>query len=67
MPRPPRPAFAPVGAGGPFGPGSPLSRLLPRGLDAEELLILAVLLLAMQEGGASRTELLLAAVLYLIL
>ena len=68
---PPRP-----GAPGPppFFPGSVfggldglLGRLLPRGLDPEELLILAILLLAMKQDGAGSTELLIAAALYLLL
>lgn len=47
--------------------GGPLDRLLPRGLDTEELLILAVLLLAMKQDGAENAELLIAAALYLLL
>ena len=50
-----------------FGPGSPLGRLLPRGLETEDLLVLAVLLLAMKQDGAAGTELLIAAALYLFL
>ena len=42
-----------------------LGRLLPRGLDTEDLLVLAVLLLAMKQNGAAPTELLIAFVLYL--
>ncbi|MBQ1589296.1 MAG: hypothetical protein II106_01110 [Oscillospiraceae bacterium] len=40
---------------------------LLRGLDTEDMLILAVLLLAMKEDGAGKTELLIAAALYLML
>ena len=69
-PEPPRP-FGPVpGQGvlsGLFGPEGALGRLFPRGLDAEELLVLAVLLLAMKQDGAGTTELLIAAALYLLL
>ena len=46
--------------------GAPLGWLLPRGLDAEDLLILAVLLLAMRQDGATGTELLIAAGIYLL-
>ena len=46
--------------------GAPLGWLLPRGLDAEDLLILAVLLLAMGQDGATGTELLIAAGIYLL-
>lgn len=42
-----------------------LARLLPRGINTEDLLILAVLLLAMKQDGAAPTELLIAAALYL--
>jgi hypothetical protein len=41
-----------------------LGQLLPHGLDTEDLLILAVLLLSMKQDGASPTELLIAAGLY---
>ena len=51
--------------GGLFGPDNPLSRLLPRGFEAEELLVLAVLLLSMQQDGAAPLELLIAAAIYL--
>ena len=54
-------------AGGPFGPGGLLGRLLPRGLDTEDLLVLAVLLLAMKQDGAAPAELLIAAALYALL
>ena len=68
---PPRPRPGPPGprfpASGFLGPEGLLGRLLPRGLDAEELLILAVLLLAMKQDGAGSTELLIAAALYLLL
>lgn len=53
--------------GGLFAPGGPLGRLLPRSPDTEDLLILAVLLLAMKEDGAASLELLIAAALYLLL
>ena len=57
------------GFGGPPGPlqglAGSLGRLLPRGLDTEELLVLAVLLLAMKQEGAAPVELLIAAALYL--
>ena len=53
--------------GGLLGPEGPLGRLLPRGLDTEDLLVLAVLLLAMKQDGAAGLELLIAAALYLIL
>ena len=71
MGPPPRPRPGPPGprfpASGFLGPEGLLGRLLPRGLDAEELLILAVLLLAMKQDGAGSTELLIAAALYLLL
>ena len=73
MGPPPRPRPGPPGPGPRFpasgflGPEGLLGRLLPRGLDAEELLILAVLLLAMKQDGAGSTELLIAAALYLLL
>ena len=51
---PPAPLFG--------GLGTVLGRL-----DTEDFLILAVLLLAMKEDGASRTELLIAAGLYMLL
>lgn len=75
--RSPPPFGAPRPGGGPPnglpglgplpGPDGLLGRLLPRGLDAEDLLVLAVLLLAMKQDGASGTELLLAAGLYMFL
>lgn len=65
---------APVGAhivrpqptpfGGLLGADGLLGQLLPHGLDSEDLLILAVLLLSMKQDGASPTELLIAAGLY---
>ncbi|MBQ1409907.1 MAG: hypothetical protein IIY94_01330 [Oscillospiraceae bacterium] len=70
----PQPApSAPVGAGSPgpssvlggmLGPNGLLGQLLPHGLDSEDLLILAVLLLSMKQDGASPTELLIAVGLY---
>ena len=70
-PRPgPPPGMRPGGfqlPGALFGSGGLLGGLLPRGLDADDLLILAVLLLAMRQDGAAGTELLLAGVLYLLL
>lgn len=57
--------------GGHGGPpmGLPFGGLggLLHGLDTEDMLILAVLLLAMKEDGAGKTELLIAAALYLML
>lgn len=70
---PPRPGAPPPGqpSGFPipglFGPEGLLNRVLPRAADAEELLILAVLLLSMKQDGADGTELLIAAALYLLL
>ena len=58
-PPPPPPAL-----GGLLGPGGLLAQLLPHGLDSEDLLILAILLLSMKQDGASPTELLMAAGLY---
>lgn len=55
----------PPGLGALFGPKGLLGGLLPRGLDTEDLLILAVLLLAMKQDGATGIELLIAAGLYL--
>ena len=46
------------------GPGGLLAQLLPHGLDSEDLLILAILLLCMKQDGASPTELLMATGLY---
>lgn len=66
-PRPPGPRPGPVGRPPPCGPpGGGIVALL-RGLDTEDFLILAVLLLAMKNDGASGTELLIAAALYLLL
>jgi hypothetical protein len=64
---PPRPSvFGTVRPpGGLFGPNGLLGGLLPRGIDTEDLLILAVLLLAMKQDGAAPMELLIAAALYL--
>lgn len=56
---PPPPLF-----GGLLGPGGLLSQLLPHGLDSEDLLILAILLLSMKQDGAAPTELLMAIGLY---
>ncbi len=58
-PPPPPPIL-----GGLLGPEGLLGQLLPHGLDTEDLLILAVLLLSMKQDGASPTELLIAAGLY---
>lgn len=65
--RPPGPINGPPlgGLGGLLGPDGLLGRLLPRALDTEDLLILAVLLLAMKQDGANPMELLIAAGLYL--
>lgn len=63
---PPRPP-SPGPPGDPPGFGGLPGRLLPRIRDTEELLILAVLLLAMKQDGAGSAELLIAAALYLIL
>ena len=64
--RPPglRPAPPPSPLGGLSGLGGLLSQLLPHGLDSEDLLILAILLLCMKQDGASPTELLMATGLY---
>ena len=58
--HPPPPLF-----GGLLGPDGLLGQLLPHGLDTEDLLILAILLLSMKQDGASPTELLIAVGLYL--
>ena len=42
-----------------------LAGFLPQGINTEELLILAVLILAMKQDGATTTELLIAAAVYL--
>lgn len=63
-PGPPGPAAPPIRSGL-LGPGGLLSQLLPNGLDSEDLLILAVLLLSMKQDGAAPIELLIAAGLYL--
>ena len=42
-----------------------LAGFLPQGINTEELLILAVLILAMKQDGATTTELLIAAAIYL--
>ena len=71
-PQPPGPTARPPGPGKgpppgpPSGPGGLLAGLLPRGLDTEDLLILAVLLLAMKQDGAPPLELLIAAAIYLM-
>ena len=62
--RPPGPPPPPI-LGGLLGPGGVLGQLLPHGLDTEDLLILAILLLSMKQDGASPTELLIAVGLYL--
>ena len=59
-PPPPPPIL-----GGLLGPEGLLGQLLPHGLDTEDLLILAILLLSMKQDGASPTELLIAVGLYL--
>lgn len=59
----PNPSLPPL-FGGLMGPGGLLAQLLPHGLDSEDLLILAILLLSMKQDGASPTELLIAAGLY---
>ena len=59
-PPPPPPIL-----GGLLGPDGLLGQLLPHGLDTEDLLILAILLLSMKQDGASPTELLIAVGLYL--
>lgn len=72
-PTPPRPAPGPPHVppgpppffGGPAGLAGLLSQLLPHGLDTEDLLILAVLLLSMKQDGAGPVELLTAAAIYL--
>ena len=48
-----------------LGPNGLLGNFLPRGLDTEDLLVLAVLILAMKQDGAGPAELLIAAALYL--
>ncbi len=55
--------------GPPMGPGGLLGNLggLLRGLDTEDFLILAVLLLARKQDGASTAELLITAALYLMM
>ncbi len=64
--RPPRPGPGPgpPPPGGPGGLGGLLSQLLPHGMDTDDLLILAVLLLSMRQDGAGPTELLMAVGLY---
>ena len=68
-PQPPEPGFPgpppPPILGGLLGPEGLLGQLLPRGLDSEDLLILAILLLSMKQDGATPTELLIAVGLYL--
>ena len=67
-PAPPRPGGPGPPAPPPMAPPFPFSllgNLFPRGLDAEELLVLAVLLLAMKQDGATGMELLIAAGIYL--
>ena len=61
------PMGIPSGPGGLFGPNGLLGRFLPRGLETEDLLVLAVLLLAMKQDGADKLELMIAAALYLML
>ena len=62
-----RPTNMPPGFGGIFGPGGLIGRFLPRGLETEDLLVLAVLLLAMKQDGSDKLELMIAAALYLLL
>ena len=65
-PSPPGPRPGPMGRPPPGGfPGGGIGALL-RGLDTEDFLILAILLLTMKNDGASGTELLIAAALYLL-
>ena len=73
LPAPQPAPSAPVGAdfpgpssvlGGLLGANGFLGQLLPHGLNSEDLLILAVLLLSMKQDGASPTELLIAVGLY---
>ena len=45
--------------------GETLARLLPKGLDTEDLLILAVLLLSLKQDGADPIQLLIAIGIYL--
>ena len=54
---PPRPLFS---------PGSGLFQGLLRGLDTEDLLVLAILALAMKEDGADKTVIWIAVALYLL-
>ena len=54
----------PLLPGGLLGPDGLLGQLLPHGLDSEDLLILAILVLSMKQDGAAPTELLIAAGLY---
>ncbi len=68
-PQPPGPGFPGSSApppilGGLLGSEGLLRQLLPRGLDSEDLLILAILLLSMKQDGATATELLIAVGLY---
>lgn len=63
-PRPPRQLPPPQGPRPSGGRGGLLAGLLPHGLDSEDLLVLAVLLLSMKQDGAGPTELLMAAGLY---
>ena len=51
--------------GGLLGPEGLLGQLLPHGLDTEDLLILAVLLLCMKQDGAAPLDLLVAVGIYL--
>ncbi|MCR5552139.1 MAG: hypothetical protein K6F19_03355 [Oscillospiraceae bacterium] len=52
-----------------MGPGGLLGNLggLLRGLDTEDFLILAILLLARKQDGASTAEMLITAALYLMM
>ena len=61
--HPPPPPSPPV-FGGLLGPEGLFRQLLPHGLDTEDLLILAILLLSMKQDGAKPTELLIALGLY---
>ena len=49
------------------GPGGLLGSLLPRSLDTEDLLILAILVLTLRSDGADVLTMALAAGLYLLL
>ena len=65
-PRPPLPPTMPI-APEPAGPFRLLGGLLPRSMDLEDWLVLAVLVLAMMDDGAESSEILIACALYLLL